>query len=400
MTSRANILPVIGFSKLSEEEINNPSLVIHELFDWAHFWQIRPILWDLFKATITGSYSKNFTKKERFDIVTLYEHIEKLIEAAHVINEKNKLDRKYLVEHVSKIEAPVLYPFLPENLKHSEIETICNKIGFAAIGTFKRFVYKIVQITNAEKIFFVEFKNPEGDTVQFDFLALLPGGSQLKFKEYQELIDTACRSLGSVVLWCSHLGEVYKLLNEGHIFYSVICSPDRLVYDNGRSPLSEGKKFDCSAVIEKAKTYFAQIFAIAKSFLHGARYYITIVQQKAAAFMLHQATEHALRALLFSVTTYHAYSHNLAVLLRHCNYCAHELAVIFPQNTDKEQALFRLLNTAYVNARYKQKYEISDDDLMILLDRVDHLQIKVQQFFDERLLTFQKTFEHSSNSQS
>ncbi len=393
MLSRANILPAIGVSKLSEEELNNPFIVIHELFDWAHFWQIRPILWDLFKATITGSYSKRYTKKERFDIVTLYEHIEKLIEAVHVINEQNKLNKKHLSKDVSKIETPVVHPFLPENLKPNEIEAICNKISFTETGSFERLIYKIVQVTNAEKIFFVEFKNSATDKVEFDFLALLPGGAQFKFKEYQELIEKECNSIGSVILWCSHLGEVYKLLKKGHIFYSIVCTRENLVYDNGRVPLPKANEFDTTVIIERTKNLYNEIFTTAKSFLHGARYYSTIEQQKTAAFMLHQATEHALRALLFSVTTYNTFTHNLTVLFRHCNYCAPELAQIFPQDTDKEKTLFRLLNIAYVHTRYKSKYEISDDELMMLLDRVDHLQIEVQQFFDERLITFQKPFE-------
>ncbi len=393
MTSQVTILPVIGVSKLSEEEISNPSLVIHELFDWAHFWQIRPILWDLFKATITGSYSNRYTKKERFDIVTLYEHIEKLIEAVHVINEQNKLNKKSLGENISNIEGSARFPFIAENINSREIEAICLKSEFANIDSVIRIIHKIVEITNAEKVFFVEFRKTATDTVQFDFLALLPGGSHLKFKEFQELVEKECSNIGSVILWCSHLGEVYKLLKDGHIFYSVVCTEERLVYDNRRLSLAKANEFHSSVIIEKAKSSFSEIFTTAKSFLNGARYYITVEEQKTAAFMMHQATEHALRALIFSVTTYNIYSHNLAVLFRLCNYCAIKLPKIFPQNTEKEKTLFRLLNIAYVHTRYKSKYEISNDELMMLLDRVDHLQIEVQQFFEERLLTFQKAFE-------
>jgi HEPN domain-containing protein len=110
--------------------------------------------------------------------------------------------------------------------------------------------------------------------------------------------------------------------------------------------------------------------------------------------MLHQSTEHALRALLFSVTAYNSYNHNLDNLLRHCNYCAPELNKIFPRNTDKEKESFNLLNSAYVHSRYKSNYEISTDDLMLLLDRVDHLQIEVKQFFEERLIAFKNSFNH------
>ena len=393
-------LPAYATCKLSEEEINDPYLVIKDFFQFGHLPEIREMLWDSFKATITGNYPKRLDRRERNDIVYLYEYIERLVEASHLINENQKLKNLSNEKLSSTSNELVFSPFLSENIKTSEIETICDKIDFAKIRQVETIIQAIVSNTNAEKVFFVEFKNSVNDTKQFDFLALLPGNSQLTFKEYQELIDKECGDIGSVVLWCRHLGEVYKLLREGHIFYSIVCTDNRLVYDNGRLPLPETQEFNIIAIIEKARTFYNEIFATAISFLHGARYYVTVDQQKTAAFMLHQATEHALRALLFSITTYNAYNHNLAVLLRHCNYCAPELTKIFPQDTDKEKELFRLLNIAYVHTRYKNKYEISLDDLMLLLDRVDHLQIEVQQFFDERLLTFQKTFEHSSNSQS
>ena len=379
--------------QLTKDEINDPYLVIKDLFQFGHLPEIREMLWESFKATITGNYPKRLDRKERNDIVYLYEYIERLVEASHLINENQKLKNSPYEKSSSETDEPVLYPLLPENIKITNIKAICEKSNLNTTDHFQTIVETIVQTTNAEKVFFVNIDTTKEDIVQYDFLALLPGNSQFSFKDFQNFVDSKCNAFDSVILWCSHLGEVYKLLKEGHIFYSIICAADRLVYDNGRIPLPEAKELNNIAIIEKARSFYNEIFATAKSFLHGARYYVTVEQQKTAAFMLHQATEHALRALLFSLTTYNTYTHNLAVLLRHCNYCAPELTKIFPQDTDKEKELFRLLNIGYVNTRYKNKYEISDDYLMLLLDRVDHLQIEVQQFFEERLLTFQKIFE-------
>src|SRR5258708_35514561 len=83
-------------SKLTEEEINDPFLVIHNLFDFGDFSDIKKMFWEFFKATITGTYSKKLRRDERIDIVTLYEYLEKLIEAAHLINEKNKISKSLL----------------------------------------------------------------------------------------------------------------------------------------------------------------------------------------------------------------------------------------------------------------------------------------------------------------
>jgi HEPN domain-containing protein len=371
--------------KLTDEEIKDPYLVIEDVFQFGHLPELREMLWNSFKSNITGTYHKELTRKERNDIVYLHEYIERLVEATHVINENRKTSG-------IKDNTLVLYPIDSENINKAAIERICNKSTITTAKELQSILTTIARFTNAEKIFFISLTNEADRKVQYDFLALLPGNTPLSFKEYQNLVESNCSEFGSVVLWCGHSGEVNKLLKDGHIFYSTVCTADRLVYDNRRIPLQEKADIDFATVVAKSKTIFNGLFATAKSFLDGARYYATTEQVKTAAFMLHQATEHALRALLFSVTAYNSYNHNLDNLLRHCNYCAPELNKIFPRDTDKEKEIFHLLNSAYVHTRYKSGYEISIDDLMLLLDRVDHLQIEVKQFFEEKLIAFKNSF--------
>src|SRR2546423_11087421 len=71
---------------LTEEEIQDPYLVIHDLFDFDHLPGIRDLLWDTFKTSITGNYT-HISRRQRSVQVTLYEKMEKLVEAAHIIHE-------------------------------------------------------------------------------------------------------------------------------------------------------------------------------------------------------------------------------------------------------------------------------------------------------------------------
>src|SRR5690349_1276428 len=97
--------------KLSPEEVENPYLVLENLFDFAHLPQIREIFWEFFKATITGSYPKKLSWTERNEIVCLYEYIEKLIEAAHLLLEKrNDKGFNSSIENVTDAS----YEFFPE----------------------------------------------------------------------------------------------------------------------------------------------------------------------------------------------------------------------------------------------------------------------------------------------
>lgn len=76
--------------KLSKVELKNPELVIDELFDFADLQDVRELLWGWLKVTVTGTYHKEFSASERSAIITLYEKIEKLVEAVHVIHENQK----------------------------------------------------------------------------------------------------------------------------------------------------------------------------------------------------------------------------------------------------------------------------------------------------------------------
>lgn len=73
-------------SALTREEINNPQLVLAELFDFAHLPELKIMLWNWLKTTVTGSYNKTLTNRERAAILLLYEYMEKLLEANHLLH--------------------------------------------------------------------------------------------------------------------------------------------------------------------------------------------------------------------------------------------------------------------------------------------------------------------------
>jgi hypothetical protein len=77
---------------LTEEEKDDPYLVVQDFFSHIHLPEVREMLWASLKSTVTGNYPECLTRQEREDIVLLFELIERLVEAAHLINEKRKAD--------------------------------------------------------------------------------------------------------------------------------------------------------------------------------------------------------------------------------------------------------------------------------------------------------------------
>ncbi|WP_216823582.1 HEPN domain-containing protein, partial [Niastella vici] len=344
--------------------------------------RIRELLWEFFKTTVIGNYTHDLHRRDRELLVTIYEKIEKLVEAAHIINEKQKQSKKLVFE---------TYPFLAENINSVSVARQCGTYQVDAVlqENVNSMIETIIRVTNAEKLFWSGFSINSRNRPQFDFLVLLPPNAKYSYSDYLTQVQAKYSEIGSVLIWCNKINVVYKHFREGHIFYSAACSADLMVYDNKRVTLPEKPDVDISTIKVNARNIFDDTFQNAKYFLDGAEYFATNGQYKPAAFLLHQATEHALRALLVSLTGLTAYGHNLKSLIRHSCFCAPDLDIIFPKNTDEEMELFDLLNTAYVSARYSPQYEISQDQVMMLLDRVNAILAQTEQSFEERLKTFE-----------
>jgi len=389
MCKEASTIPpknVIHPQKLSISEIADPYQVIYELFDFAHLPRIRELLWEFFKTAVIGNYSHDLRRRDRELLVTIYEKIEKLVEAVHIINEKRKQSKKPVFE---------TYPFSPDNIDSVNLARLSNvyEVNTVLHEKIKVVAETIIRISNAEKLFWSGFTINSRNKPQFDFLVLLPSNAKYSsYSDYLTQVQAKCSEIGSVLIWCNKTNEVYKHLREGHVFYSAVCSADLMVYDNKRVTLPEKPDMVISTLKVNARNVFDDVFRNAKSFLDGAEYFATTGQCKPAAFLLHQATEHALRALLASLTGLTAYGHNLKSLLRHSCFCAPYLDTIFPKNTDEERELFDLLNTAYVSARYGPDYEISQEHVMLLLDRVNSVISQTEQSFEERLKALESMF--------
>jgi Uncharacterized conserved protein related to C-terminal domain of eukaryotic chaperone, SACSIN len=361
--------------KLTPEEIVDPYLVISELFQFDHLPCLRELHWEFFKSTVTGGFNRGLDRRERYTLVHYYELIGKLIEAAHILYTQYRQRRKHCKENRTDIQ------HILTDTKRTPVQKIIDVIAKAA---------------EPEKVFTInitpDFSEPP--KMQYDYLALLPAQSQ-PYDECQNLIESACGGMGSVIVAFNKAFEVSKLLQEGHIFYSLVCQPGNLVYDKGATPLPLPEKIDVAGIIEKARTNFGNEFKKALSYLNGAKYFMLNKDYNLAAHLLHQATEHTLRAVLISLTGHNPYGHNLFRLLRYSLRITTELCKLFPQNTDKEKDLLTLLNLAYSHTRYRNDYEIGPGELCLLLERVDLFQTIAQQVLENHITTFQQMFQES-----
>lgn len=61
---------------------------------------------------------------------------------------------------------------------------------------------------------------------------------------------------------------------------------------------------------------------------------------------------------------------------------------MFPDNSPEEKHLFDLLKRGYVDARYKEHYEITEWELSELIERVGRLQGIAQRICEAKIASF------------
>ncbi len=70
---------------LTKEEVNDPTIVLNERFDFAHLPEWRNLLWEWLKLTVSGTYNTASAESERGNILFVYEKLQRLIEVSHIL---------------------------------------------------------------------------------------------------------------------------------------------------------------------------------------------------------------------------------------------------------------------------------------------------------------------------
>ena len=118
--------------------------------------------------------------------------------------------------------------------------------------------------------------------------------------------------------------------------------------------------------MEIAQEHYDHWFEAAKGFFEGYGFYLSKEKFNLAAFSLHQSAEAAYKTILLVLTNYCPQEHFLGLLSGEAEVHNGRLIGVFPQKTKTDEERFKLLDYAYIGARYDPKYKISESDLRIL----------------------------------
>jgi HEPN domain-containing protein len=210
----------------------------------------------------------------------------------------------------------------------------------------------------------------------YDLLVATRQGDNRPEHQIQELAETKCQPLTTIPINVIVHGIDYvnRQIEEGQFFFTDIKKEGILLYDAGSVALAEQRELTAKERREIAQRDFDNYYNSAKTFLKNANFDFKEGDLKIAVFELHQAAERTYNTMILVFTGYKPKTHNLGKLLKMSREFSPELSTVFPNNNRTEIHLFTLLKKAYVDARYNDKYVITEDELSTLIEKVKKLQ--------------------------
>lgn len=180
----------------------------------------------------------------------------------------------------------------------------------------------------------------------------------------------------SVSLIVHSLQDVNDQLARGRPFFVDIVREGIVLYEATGHPLAEPGPLTEEDRKAEAWLNFEEWFSGAQRFLSTGRHQMALDTEdprwrKTAAFSLHQATEELFHCTLLTLTLYSPKLHALRRLRPIAENVAPRLIEAWPRNTRFSRRCFNRLHDAYVKARYSPHYEITQDELAWIVERIE-----------------------------
>jgi HEPN domain-containing protein/predicted nucleotidyltransferase len=238
-------------------------------------------------------------------------------------------------------------------------------------------------------------KAPDGVYYQYqsdlDLLVVTATESQAaRVETNQQLDNLLSQRIKTPVSLIAHDIEFFnRRLKKGQYFFSDIQREGIVLFDSGRYQLAEPRQLqprERKLLAEEDLRYWLEK---AIRLRKGFDLYFNDQDYVEAVFLLHQMTERLFAAILLVFTRYKPSTHDLSKLLKRVASIEPRFLEVFPRGTEEQRQRFKLLRSAYVDARYKPSYSISREQLAWLAERVERLQAMTEKFCRAKIDSFE-----------
>ncbi|AJQ95575.1 HEPN domain-containing protein [Gynuella sunshinyii] len=182
------------------------------------------------------------------------------------------------------------------------------------------------------------------------------------------------------------LEDVNKRLLQGHYFFKDIREEGIELSAATPRPLAIPGNLTEAERREIAQKHYDQWHGSANDFFKLYQYAHQESMINAAAFNLHQVTERLYACVLLTCSNYLPKTHNIEKLQHLCIQIDPEFGSIFPLDSKFHRRCFRRLQRAYIDARYSEHYEMTEEELKYLESEVIKLKALTEKVCQAQLV--------------
>lgn len=367
---------------LATSELSDPFLFLQGLFASYTLPDYREQLGGWLEYGLSRYPAAEFVSA--VDLITVYDNLQKLYEAAWVINQRDSA-RPYLrlpPEKGKVVASDIVSMDQPISISLYQLD---KDILLSGAGLFSQLVNVIRRkVPSVQAVIYLG--TPPNKQSPMFLLILTSNDEREQAQALAATVEESCRGLAEVVALVHHGSAIFTGLENNNVFFrKALTCP--VIYLSGElllpaaKPLNDGG-LNNQDTTDQRKRWQKQ----GMDFLNGASYHLEKGSANAALFCLHQSVESMLIAILRAVTGYRINNHNLSTLLRLTKMFTTDLAQVFAPDTNEGKELFHLLKHAYVNIRYKDSFEADHASVQILYPVVQHFVSVTSKIYHKHLL--------------
>ena len=282
---------------LSTAELNEPFLFLQSFFAAYSLPEYREQLGEWLEHGLSSRPAAEFIGT--VDVITVYENLQKLYEAAWVIHQRVS-DRPYL--KLQSDNDPIIPPVLTvtEQQKSITLYSLNTDTNLPGTGLFSLLV-KVIKhkVPSVQSVIYLGTPPDDGQSPLF-LLILTSNEEQEQAQALSATIEESCSKLASVIALVHHASALFTALENNNLFFnmSLTCP---VIYLSGELLLPTSKPINACINDVYTTNQWERWQRQGIDFLDGSAHHLEKGAANAALFCLHQCVECMLIAILRAV---------------------------------------------------------------------------------------------------
>lgn len=210
------------------------------------------------------------------------------------------------------------------------------------------------------------------------YLLIIPEASEILADiAIQMRLEEDLKTLANVTIIVHRMEEINAALENGSSFFTTIYKKGTMLYDQEKEAFvvpAPGAALNKRII--KREAFWHQWFNLSEGFLKGAKFYKNDNYHNLSVYMLHQALQHCYSGMLRVLTGYRTNTNGLRRLMKLIDNILPDSSFTNVKKTPEDARLTGLLLKGFGDARYSDKFEITEQELSLMIRRIEEILIK------------------------